>query len=571
MTSQILDNNVIWTDKTGQELVRDRLANKGTAFTLKEREEFGLDGFFPEQVLTLEEQIENVYQEFTRYGEDDLGKYNYLFYLRNRNLTLFYSFVMTHPVESIPIIYTPTVGTACMRFSRAFRFPDGLFVSPNNINKLENMLHHLQYFDVNAPNICVVTDGEGILGLGDLGIDGMGIPIGKLSLYIAGSGIYPYRTLPVALDVGTNNQRLLSDIQYKGLKKPRLDDDEYFNFMEKFVTAFEKYLPNSILQFEDFSKQRAITLLEKYQDRLPCFNDDVQGTGAVVLAGLYNAMKILDSGIKDHQYVHYGYGAGGYGVAMQIYYGLLDAGMDEEEAKKRIITLDSKGLITSDRDFSKEPYKKFFAVDPEIISGWNIDNKDKIGLKDVLKNTKAEVLLGLSTQKDVFTHDIVTTMLEYTKRPIIFPLSNPTANSEAHPQALYDWTNGGVIVATGSPYPDVDYKGKKYVVGQGNNLFEFPGLGLGLSLVAPKTVTMGMLTTASKAVANIVDKGTLDKGSVYPPVTNFRNVCLKVAEEVATYALNNNLARKKVKGDLRKELEKNAWNPLAGYFKLKKI
>jgi len=571
MTEQILENKVIWTNKTGQELVRDRLANKGTAFTKEERDEFGLCGFFPESVLTLDEQIQNVYEEFSRYGEDELGKYNYLFYLRNRNLTLFFSFVMSYPVESIPIIYTPTVGKACLRFSRAFRFPDGLFISQENIDKFEYMLHHLQYFDVKAPNIVVATDGEGILGLGDLGIDGMGIPIGKLSLYIAGSGIYPYRTLPITLDVGTNSQRLLLDKHYKGIRQPRLNDDEYYLFLEEFIVTFKKYLPNSILQFEDFSKQRAITLLNKYQDRLPCFNDDIQGTGAVVLAGLYNAMKIRGTKLKDQKFVLYGYGAGGYGVARQIYYGLMLEGLSEEEAKSRIFTLDSRGLITTDRDFDKDPYKKMFAKDIKLVKNWEIEKGSKIDLNDTLKNTKAEVLLGLSTQKDTFTHSIVQTMLQYTKRPVIFPLSNPTDNAEAHPQTLYEWTNGGAIVATGSPFPDVVYKDKRYVIGQGNNLFVFPGLGLGALTVAAKKITPEMLNISAKTVASCVDKGTLNKNCVYPPITEFRKVCLKVAGKVAEYALNNNLAKKEISGDIYKEIEKNAWNPLEGYFKLKKI
>lgn len=571
MTSEISSNNVIWTSKTGQELVRDRLANKGTAFTKEERKLFGISGFFPEATLTLQDQIKNIHAEFLRLGKDHIGQYNYLNALRNRNMTLFYAFIMSYPTESVPIIYTPVVGEACQRFSKAFRFPDGLFLDPDNLNEFEAMLHHLEYFSVDAANIAVVTDGEGILGLGDLGIDGMGIPIGKLSLYVAGSGIYPFRTLPITLDIGTNNHDILTDEHYKGRRQPRLDDDEYYLFLEQFVLAFKKYLPSSILQFEDFSKQRAITLLEKYQDRLPCFNDDIQGTGGVVLAGLYNAVKMKEVALKDQKFVIYGFGAGGYGVAYQIYYALLDEGLTDEEARARIYTVDSKGLITSDRNFSKEPYKKAFAKDVALVSDWKLDSDNYINLEDILRNTKAEVLLGLSTQPNSFTHRIVNTMLEYTERPIIFPLSNPTSKSEANPQVLYEWTKGGVITATGSPYPNVKYDGKEYIVGQGNNLFIFPGIGLGASFIKAKKIAPEMFIIAAKAVAKMVEKETLAKRSVYPPITRFREVCVHVAAEVAKYAIESKIARVLVDGDIEEEIAKNAWKPLEGYFELKKL
>ena len=469
-------NTYLETDLPGHMLTRLPLLNKGTAFTAEERREFGLSGTFPPHITTLSEQLEQSYASFKNF-KTGLDKHLYLRVLQDRNEVLFYALVAQHLEEMMPIIYTPTVGEAVAKFSLIFRYPRGIIVSTENIDHVETLLENVALPDV---KLVVASDAEAILGIGDQGVGGVGICIGKLSLYTAAAGIDPAFTLPVGIDIGTNRQDLLDDPLYLGVRHRRLEGQAYMDFIEKFVTAFKKKFPNALLQWEDFSKQKAFDVLNCYQDVLPSFNDDIQGTGAVVLAGLLASMRKIGQQLSDQVFVIHGAGAGGVGVARQICRGMEREGTSPAAAKARMLTLDSKGLVLTNRS-GLEPYKLEFAQDPGRVAGW----KTKGAIPDLLETVqqgKVTALLGLSGQPNAFPEEVVRAVATNTPHPIVFALSNPTANCEVNPEDVYRWTDGRAIVATGSPFPDVQYGGKSYPVGQGNNAFIFPGLGLGVML-----------------------------------------------------------------------------------------
>ncbi|TNF45230.1 NAD-dependent malic enzyme [bacterium] len=550
-------------DTDGVELLHNPILNKGSAFNIEERKLFKLEGLLPPAVSTLELQVARRWESFNE-KTSDLEKYIFLRALQDRNETLFYALLLKNLDEMIPIVYTPTVGLACQRFSHIFRFTRGIFLSPDNIDSVDDIFQSLPYTDI---EMIVVTDSEGILGIGDQGIGGMGIPVGKLSLYIAGAGICPANCLPVTLDVGTNNEELLEDPLYLGIRKQRIRGDEYYDFVDKFVKAVERNFPNTVLQWEDFSKQNAFTLLEKYRNEIPSFNDDIQGTGAVTLAGIQGALRITGEELSEQVFAILGAGAGGIGVARQICSNLMEEGLSREEARDRIYVLDSRGVIHEARDGVDE-YKREFSRKSGFAQGWSLGNPDMISLLDIVKNGGASVLIGLSGVGGSFDEELIREMGKRVDKPIIFPLSNPTDKTEAIPEDIYRWTDGKAIVATGSPFPDVSFGGKVFVLGQGNNVFIFPGVGLGALLVGAQLITDEMLTVAGKKLSELVSQDRLTMNCVYPPMSDLRSLCGEIAVEVAGKAVEQGVARKPADPDkLKEKVKSRMWSPKYARFK----
>lgn len=544
------------TSLPGLMLTRLPLLNKGTAFTREEREAFGLDGLFPSHVSTLEEQVERAYVNFASF-QTDLDKHIYLRVLQDRSEVLFYALVDAYLEEMLPIIYTPTVAQAVEQFSRIYRYPRGLVVSTENIGRIDALLANVPFPEV---ELVVATDSEGILGIGDQGFGGMAICIGKLSLYTAAAGIDPALTLPVELDVGTNRQDLLDDPLYLGVRHERLTGEAYDDFIERFVTALKRRFPGVLLQWEDFSKQKAFDVLERYQDALPSFNDDIQGTGAVVLAGLLAAARKSQQPLGEQVFLIHGAGAGGVGVARQIARGLVDEGLSEREAKARLYLIDSKGLVLQDRK-GLEPYKREFAHDPARVAHWRIAGEIP-SLLETVKEAKVTALIGLSGQRGAFGEAVVKAVCANTPYPLVFALSNPTANSEAVPDDVYRWSEGRAILATGSPFPDVAWEGSRHPVGQGNNAFIFPGLGLGTLLSKANRVSDGMLLAAAKALAEYVDPARLNLGGVYPKIDKLRAASRRVALAVMAQAQREGLAQTELPDDLEAYLDEKMWRPV---------
>ena len=540
-------------------LQRIPLLNKSTAFTREERRLLGLEGLVPAHIASLEEQKERVYRRY-RLQDNDIEKHIYLRNLQDRNEVLFYAILADHLEEMLPVIYTPTVGEAVRIFSHIYRLPRGLALSTDNIDQADQAFANVPLDDV---RLVVATDSSAILGIGDQGFGGMAISIGKLSIYTGGGGVAPDKTLPIELDVGTDREDLLQDPLYLGVRHRRLRGEPYYEFMDKFVKAFKKRYPKAILQWEDFSKEAAFTLLERYRHELPSFNDDIQGTGAVAWAGILGAMRVKKEKATEQRYVVYGAGAGGIGVAWAILEGLKREGLSHEEALKRVFVLDSKGLLLSNRNM--EEYKRPFAHDPSWIEGWEYSGKAP-GLIEVIKNAKATVILGLSGQAGSFNEPVVKAVCENTDRPVIFPLSNPTSAAEALPEDIIRWTDGKAIIATGSPFDPVEYKGKKYEIGQGNNAFIFPGLGFGAILSHAREVTDGMVLAASYALADYVSDDHIAKGMVYPYVREMNEASIRVAARVIKQALEDGVAQtKRFDGlseyDICDYVQKHFWKP----------
>ena len=517
-------------------LTRIPLLNKGTAFTADERTLLGLDGLLPPHVATIEEQKERNYRRY-RLLQTPLDKHIFLRDLQDRNEVLFYALLVDHLEEMMPIIYTPTVGDAVRLFSHIYRLPRGLTVSTENIGRVEQVLENVPLEDV---RLVVATDSSAILGIGDQGFGGMAISIGKLSLYTAAGGVAPDKTLPVELDVGTDRDDLLSDPLYLGVRHKRLRGQAYLRFMDRFVEALKERYPKVILQWEDLSKDAAFTVLERYRKQIPSFNDDIQGTGAVTLGGLLAAMRMKNEKLTDQRFVILGAGAGGVGVARAIKAGLMDAGLSEAEALARIFVLDSKGLLLKNRRM--EHYKEEFAHDPAVVEGWSFSGKAP-GLLETIRGARATVLLGLSGQAGAFTEPVVKAMLEFSDRPVIFPLSNPTSNSEAVPEEILAWTDCKAIVATGSPFPPVECGGRTIHIGQGNNAFVFPGIGFGAVLARAREISDRMILGAAYALDERVGPRHFEKGLVYPEIGEMREVSVHVAARVIHHAVEEGLAQ----------------------------
>ena len=544
------------TNAEGQEVLRHPMLNKGTAFPAAERAAFGIEGYLPPAVSTTEQQLERCHEAY-RTKTTDLERYIYLRSLQDRNEVLFYALLGRHLEEMMRIVYTPTVGEACQKLSHIYRFPRGVFLSPGNIERVDAIFAGLPCRDV---EVIVATDSEGILGIGDQGAGGMGIPIGKLSLYTAGAGINPAHCLPVTLDVGTDNRKLLEDPLYLGIRRPRMRGAEYLDLVDRFAQAVRRHFPGALLQWEDFSKENAYVLLERYRDEILSFNDDVQGTGAVVLSGIACAVRAAGERLRDQVYVLLGSGAAGIGVAAQIRTGLIAEGLTPAEAGARIHVLDSRGLLVEGRA-RIEDYKRPFAHPPAVVP-WAAVGERGPGLREVVEKTRATVLLGLSGQPGSFDEPIVRAMAANCRRPLIFPLSNPTALAEGRPEEIYRWSEGRSVVATGSPFPDVSLGGETFTVGQGNNAFIFPGVGLGAIAVRARAVSDEMFTAAAVRLAEIVPPERIARRCVYPAIGALREVSHEIALVVARTAVAQGLAQDAAAAaDIPAAIARRVWRP----------
>jgi len=551
-----MGEDVYEIDSCGLEILHNPILNKGSAFPLEERRIFRIEGMLPPAVSTLEQQVARRYEGYSA-KPSDLEKYIYLRALQDRNETLFYALLLSHLEEMIPIVYTPTVGLACQRYSHIFRYTRGIFLSPDNIDRVDAVFRSLAYKNV---AMIVATDSEGILGIGDQGVGGMGIPVGKLSLYVAGAGIRPANCLPVTIDVGTDNEERLSDPLYLGIRKRRMRGDAYFDLIDRFVQAVKRHFPGAILQWEDFSKQNAFTLLDRYRKHLPSFNDDIQGTGAVVLAGILSAMRITGKPLAGLRFAILGAGAGGIGVAGQIRSALCSRGLSEREATDRMFVVDSRGVVSEDRTGVDE-YKKPFAQRAGFAGGWDRSDPGRISLLDVVRNVHPDVLLGLSGTAGAFTEEIVRSMASTCERPVIFPLSNPTSKAEALPEAIYRWTDGRAIVATGSPFPAVRHGEKEFLIGQGNNVYIFPAVGLASLLVGTREIPDTLFLAAAKRLADLVSETRLAANGLYPPISDLREICREIAVAVSMRAMEEGLVAPVPEERLREALEWRMWKP----------
>lgn len=519
----------------GEELLHDPTFNKGTAFTQKERDLLGLHGLLPPRVTDQDEQVLRVMEAY-RKKDTELEKFIYLTALHDRNETLFYRVVNDHLEEIVPIIYTPTVGRACQEYGQIFRRSRGLFISSDDRGIVKDVLGNWPQPDV---RVIVVTDGERILGLGDLGSNGMGIPIGKLSLYTACAGVHPAYTLPITLDVGTNNKELQADPLYLGMRHERLRGDAYDELVEEFVMAVQELFPRALVQFEDFGNVNAFRLLRKYRDRVCAFNDDIQGTAAVTLAGLYSALRITKGSLRDQRILFLGAGEAGVGIGHLIVAAMVAEGATEEDARRRCWFVDSKGLVCKSRDNLAE-FKLPFAHEHEFVPD----------LLSAVKSLEPTALIGVSGQPGTFTRSILDTMAGINDRPIIFALSNPTSKAECTAKQAYTWTKNRAIFASGSPFDPVTIDGTRFVPGQGNNAYIFPGVGLGVVTFGLKRVTDEMFFAAAKTLADQVSQDDLDTGCIYPPLPRIREVSAAIAVAVAEVAYENDLATQPRPDDL---------------------
>jgi len=537
---------------TGIALLRLVLTNKGTAFTQDERVALDLDGLLPPQVETLEQQVARV-REGYRNAPSDLAKYQFLRALQERQEVLFYALLEEHLQEMLPIVYTPTVGKAVQRFSHLYQTPRGMSFSPINIDRADTTVGCYPLEDV---RMIVVTDSSAILGIGDQGYGGLAIPIGKLALYTVAGGVSPFHTMPAALDVGTERIDLINDPEYLGVRQRRLKGAEYDEFLDKFVDAVRHRWPRAVIQWEDLSKNTAFKVLDRYRDVVPSFNDDIQGTGAVALAGVIRACALKKEPLTEQIFVVHGAGAGGIGVAAALIDGLQSAGLSRDDARARVLVLDSKGLLLEGREM--EDYKKPFAQKKSRVADWRFGGFAPDLLETVCEG-KATALLGLSGRPGAFDESVVQAVAQNTKQPIVFPLSNPTSNSEAHPAEILAWTEGKAIVATGSPFGPVRYEGREVTVGQGNNAFVFPGLGFGAILSEASRVTDGMVRRAAYALAEHTEKHHPDR--VYPPISELQAASQSVTVAVVEQAQKDGVAGREVPDDLETYVAERTWRP----------
>jgi len=531
---------------TGVDLLHDPTLNKGTAFTEEERKVLGLEGLLPPYISSLETQVIRVMENFHK-KPTDLEKYIFLMSLLDRNETLFYRVVIDKIAEMMPIVYTPTVGRACQEYGHIFRRPRGIFISSKERGRVIDVLKNWPHKDV---RIIVVTDGERILGLGDLGANGMGIPVGKLCLYTACAGVNPGLCLPVALDVGTNNEELLNDVLYVGLRQRRLSRELYDDLVEEFITAVQELYPSALIQFEDFATGNALRLLNKYRSQVCTFNDDIQGTGVVGLAGLYSALRIVGGKLRDQKILFLGAGEAGIGIGNIISSALVADGLSEQEARKRCWFVDSKGLVAKSRSDLAE-YKLPYAHDYEHIGDF----------LSAVKSLRPTVIIGVSGQPNTFTQPVLEEMAVYNQRPIVFAMSNPTSKAECTAEEAYTWTDGRAIFASGSPFAPVTFKGKTYVPGQANNAYAFPGIGMGIIACEAMSVTDEMFSVAAKALANEISEDDLAQGRIYPAQTKIRDASAAIATAVAEVAYNQGIARKPKPDDLPTYIKSQMYEP----------
>lgn len=554
--TQYLKDGTIKTSLTGYNLLNNSRLNKGTAFTNTERDAFALHGLLPPQVSTLQEQQKRRLDGL-RSLPTSLEKYSFLRDLQDNNETLFYSFIINNIEEMLPIVYTPIVGEGCQKFSEVFRKPRGLFISYPNRNMIDQIFAHPRYDLIKC---IVVSDGERILGLGDQGAGGMGIPIGKMALYTALAGIPPQYCLPVLLDVGTDNEERLADPLYIGWRHNRVRGAEYDKFIDEFISAVKRRWPNVLLQWEDFAGVNAARLLSRYRDQLCTFNDDIQGTAAMATGTLLSAINVTGIPLQEQKIVFLGFGGTGHGIAQLIRGALRDAGLSDEEAGDRIYAVDRYGpLVEGGKGLTADQLA--FARKRSEVNLWQVTNPDEIGLLDVVRNVKPTALIGVSAQQGAFTEEVVRTMAKYTERPVIFPLSNPTSHSEAVPRDLLTWTDGRALIGTGSPFEPVQFNGKEYHIDQTNNSYIFPGLALGIISAKAKRVSDGMIKAAALALAECSPAKKNKSANLLPPLADLRSISLEVAKSVGKQAIAEGLAEVK-DAEFESELAANVWDPV---------
>ena len=542
------------TSLCGKLLLTTPQLNKGTAFTHEEREQFKLAGKLPMAVETLEQQMLRAYGQYSSYN-DNLNKNIYLNELHDSNQVLFYKLVSEHLSEMLPMIYTPIVGTAVKKFSRDFRHPRGLYISYPDRDRMEEILSNRS-----NPNIdlIVVTDGEGVLGIGDQGVGGMDIPIAKLMVYGLCGGIDPLHTLPVHLDVGTNNKELLDDPMYLGWRNERVSGRDYDSFIDQFVSTVKKLFPQVFLHWEDFGRENARHNLERFRDSICTFNDDMQGTGVVTLSAILAAVRANSQSITEQQIVVFGAGTAGTGIADQIRDAMVHEGLSIEEANKRFWLLDRPGLLLNDSE-GLTRYQSIYAHTSEEIADWALVESDYIGLADVVKNVKPTILIGCSAVAGAFTQEIIRNMAAHVEHPIILPLSNPTERCEAQPEDLYNWTDGKVLIATGSPFDPVEYNGEKYRIAQCNNALVFPGIGLGLIAVKAKALSDESLWRACTALSRFAPIRQNNIAPLLPDLNMARQVAKQIAVAVAEQASKEGNAQINVNENLNDLIDDNMW------------
>jgi malate dehydrogenase (oxaloacetate-decarboxylating) len=561
---------IIVTDQSGKDLMSDPVLNKGTAFTEEERTEFGLHGLLPPVVETLEQQSVRAYEAYKR-KDDDLEKHIFLRSLQDTNETLFYDLLYRHIAEMAPIVYTPVVAQGCINFSHIYRRPRGIFLSYPLADKMDEIIEkNRPYRDV---DVIVVTDGERVLGIGDQGAGGMGIPIGKLSLYTVIGGIDPKRTLPILLDVGTNNQERLHDPEYLGWRHERIMGQPYWDFVDKFVSCIKRKLPNVLLQWEDFAKPHARPILDKYRDSLCTFNDDIQGTAAVTLGAIYKTLKITGKKFSDQQVVILGAGSAGTGIAEYILQAMIAEGMEETKARRHFFILDSRGLLQTTSTNLTEVQQRF-SHPSELVSSWKAKEGGHIGLAEVIKNISATILIGVSSQPGQFTEPIVKEMASKVNKPIIFPLSNPYDRAEAVPEDLVRWTEGRALIATGTGFPPVSFNGKTYRIAQCNNFYIFPAIGLAVSASGAKRVTDRMMIAAASALGNFQDAKSNNysnaESPLLPPIESMRDVAIHIAIKVALQAQQDGVAPEMSEQQVSEQAQKRFWIPEYRNYKVAK-
>jgi malate dehydrogenase (oxaloacetate-decarboxylating) len=546
-------------------LISNPILNKGSAFTNQEREELKLFGLLPPEVSTIEQQRARSYKAFKN-KKTDLEKYIYLRDLQDSNETLYYSLLIEHITEIMPIVYTPIVGEACQLFSHIYRRPRGIFISYPYKDRIDQILSNPRFDSVKA---IVVSDGERILGLGDQGAGGMGIPIGKLALYCACSGIHPRATLPILLDTGTNNLELINDPLYIGWRHERIRGQDYDDFIDAFIQAIKKRFPHILLQWEDFALQNATRLLDNYRNQLCTFNDDIQGTAAIATGTLLAAVQVTRIPLKAQRIAILGAGTAGCGIAELIINAMIEEGLPEKEARQQIFMVDRNGLLLDDTT-GLLPFQQKLAQPRAAITGWNYDDKSMISLMDVVKNLHPHALLGVSGQLGLFTEGIIREMVSHVNQPIILPLSNPITHSEAIPTDLMRWTENRAIIGTGSPFGNIVKNGQLFRVDQTNNVYIFPGLGLGLMSVQARRVTDKMFMVAAKALAACSPAQHNPDANLLPPLTHVREVSYQVALAVAKEAVSSHLAKSISEDEIEACIQSHIWDPVYIPYKLKK-
>jgi len=540
---------------SGPTLLETPLLNKGSAFSEEERVNFNLTGLLPPRYESIDEQVERCYMQYKSF-QNNINKHIYLRAIHDNNETLFFKLVQAHLEEMMPIIYTPTVGDACEQFSDIYRSSRGLFISYEERHQMDDILRNATK---NKVKVIVVTDGERILGLGDQGIGGMGIPIGKLSLYTACGGISPAYTLPVMLDVGTNNEKLLNDPMYMGWRHKRIGQEEYNEFVDMFIKAIKRRWPHVMLQFEDFAQPNAMPLLERYKDEICCFNDDIQGTASVTVGTLLAACRTKGKKLSEQRVTFVGAGSAGCGIAEQIIAQMVSEGITQEQARSQVFMVDRFGLLTEGmadlRDFQQR------LVQPKsALTSWDVEG-EYASLVEVMHGAKPDILIGVSGVAGLFTEEVIKAMKSHCQTPIVFPLSNPIKQVEATPTQVIEWTDGDVVVATGSPFEPVEYKGKTHVIAQCNNSYIFPGLGLGVVAANVNRITDEMLIVASETLAEASPRANSGEGDLLPPITEIGELSRKIAFAVAKVAFKQGLALEINDDMLIAKIERNFWKP----------